>query len=216
MLILSSPSGAGKSSITKGLEREKNTVVSVSVTTRARRSDEIDGVHYRFLDTARFEQMRQRRELLEHALVHGHHYATPRDPVEAALAAGKIVIFDIDVQGTMQLYKTMREYMVSVFILPPSIAEMKLRLTRRAQDSTAAINRRLENAVQEMSCWQHYDYVIVNDDLERATAAVRAIVDAERWRRSRQRHLASFVDSLVRQIETSQPETGPASTDPKP
>lgn len=198
MLVLSSPSGAGKSTIARNLlEQDDQVSLSVSVTTRPRRGSEIDGIHYRFVDERAFERMRERDELLEWAEVHGNLYATPREPVETAMAQGRDMLFDIDWQGARQLSQKMRADVVSIFILPPSIDELKARLQRRAEDSPDVIDRRLRNAALEIEQWREYDYVIVNDDLERAFSAVRAIVQAERLRRDRRPGLFEFVSGLL-------------------
>ncbi|NRG18944.1 guanylate kinase [Rhizobiales bacterium] len=203
MLVLSSPSGAGKSTIARQLlEQEKPRIdLSVSVTTRPRRTSEIDGVHYHFISQERFQHMRERDELLEWAEVHGNFYGTPRDPVEKALESGRDVLFDIDIQGTFQLYEKMRSDVVSIFILPPSIAEMKSRLHRRAEDDGEVILRRLETAVGEMRHWKDYDYVIVNEDLERAFKGARAILQAERLRRVRSPAIGPFIEGMVKDLE---------------
>ncbi|EFO29627.1 guanylate kinase [Roseibium sp. TrichSKD4] len=204
MLVLSSPSGAGKSTIARLLlEKETNLSLSISVTTRPRRSSEVDGVHYHFLDNARFDQMKEHDELLEWAQVHENYYATLRRPVEDALEAGQDVLFDIDIQGTFQLYEKMRSDVVSIFILPPSIAEMKSRLRRRAEDSEDVIMRRLKTAVGEMRHWSKYDYVVVNDDLERAYESVRAILRAERHKQHRSPAIAPLIDGMVGDLEQS-------------
>ena len=206
MLVLSSPSGAGKSTIARQLlDQETNLKLSVSVTTRPRRTSEIDGVHYHFISRDRFEQMRDRNELLEWAKVHGNFYGTPRDPVEEALSAGQDVLFDIDIQGTFQLYEAVRPDVVSIFILPPSIAEMKSRLHRRAEDTPEIIQRRLKTAVGEMKHWSQYDYVIVNDDLQRAFEGARAILRAERLKRERSPAIGAFIDGMVSDLKR---ETG--------
>ncbi|MAB00478.1 MAG: guanylate kinase [Stappia sp.] len=206
MLVLSSPSGAGKSTIARQLlDQETNLKLSVSVTTRPRRTSEIDGVHYHFISRDRFEQMRDRNELLEWAEVHGNFYGTPRDPVEEALSAGQDVLFDIDIQGTFQLYEAVRPDVVSIFILPPSIAEMKSRLHRRAEDTPEIIQRRLKTAVGEMKHWSQYDYVIVNDDLQRAFEGARAILRAERLKRERSPAIGAFIDGMVSDLKR---ETG--------
>ena len=207
MLVLSSPSGAGKSTIARQLlDQETNLKLSISVTTRPRRSSEIDGVHYHFISRDRFEQMRDRGELLEWADVHGNYYGTPRDPVEDALSQGKDVLFDIDIQGTFQLYDAVRPDVVSVFILPPSIAEMKSRLHRRAEDTPEVIQRRLQTAVGEMKHWSDYDYVIVNDDLQRAYDGARSILRAERLKRVRSPGIGDFIEGMVADLkrETSE------------
>ncbi len=202
MLVLSSPSGAGKSTLTRLLlEKENNLVLSVSVTTRPRRSSEIEGVHYFFVPPARFEQMRDRGELLEWAEVHGNFYGSPRDFVEEQLAAGRDVIFDIDIQGTFQLFEQMRDDVVAVFVLPPSIAEMWARLRRRAEDDEMNIRKRMRTAVNEMQHWTAYDYVIVNDDLDDAFDAVRSILKAERHRRGRVVGIRTLIERMVRDLE---------------
>jgi guanylate kinase len=206
MLVLSSPSGAGKSTIARQLlEQESNLKLSISVTTRPRRSSEIEGVHYHFISRERFEQMRERDELLEWAEVHGNYYGTPRDPVEEALATGRDVLFDIDIQGTFQLYDAVRQDVVSIFILPPSIAEMKSRLHRRAEDTDEVIRRRLKTAVGEMKHWSKYDYVIVNDDLQLAFDGARSILRAERLRRERCPAIGPFIEGMVDDLKR---ETG--------
>ena len=199
MVVLSSPSGAGKSSITRALvqEERERLFLSISVTTRPKRSSELEGVHYYFIDAPRFQRMRDGGELLEWAEVHGNLYATPRAAVEKALAAGLDVLFDIDWQGTQQLAAAMPDDVVSVFILPPSMNELRARLERRAEDAETVIANRLGNAASEISHWSEYDYVVINDDLERALAGVRAILAAERLKRERQTGMADFVTGLV-------------------
>ncbi|MEO9614710.1 MAG: guanylate kinase [Nitratireductor sp.] len=198
MLVLSSPSGAGKSTIARSLlENDGGLELSVSVTTRPRRGSEIDGVHYHFLSARDFERMRDTEALLESAEVHGNFYGTPREPVEIAMDEGRDMLFDIDWQGAEQLKATMPADIVSIFILPPSMAELKSRLRRRAEDSDATIQTRLENARSEIEHWRDYDYVVVNDDLDRAYAAVRAIVIAERLKRDRRPGLFDFVSGLL-------------------
>lgn len=198
MLVLSSPSGAGKSTIARNLlESDHGFELSVSVTTRPRRGSEIEGVHYYFRDLREFEFMRDNQELLEWAEVHGNYYATPRRPAEKAMAEGRDMLFDIDWQGAVQLKEKMRGDIVSIFILPPSMAELKTRLQRRAEDATEAIARRLRNAKLEIEHWREYDYVVINDDLDRAFSEVRAIVTAERLRRDRRPGLFEFVSSLL-------------------
>lgn len=199
MLVLSSPSGAGKSSITRALmqEERERLFLSISVTTRARRSSEIEGVHYSFIDPAKFARMRDGGELLEWAEVHGNLYATPRVAVEEALSKGLDVLFDIDWQGTQQLVKAMPDDVVTVFILPPTMQELQARLERRAEDASTVIAGRLANAESEIGHWSEYDYVVVNDDLERALGAVRSILVAERHRRIRQHGLPDFIASLT-------------------
>jgi len=198
MMVLASPSGAGKSSISRAIfEQDPNISLSVSVTTRARRHDEIDGIHYHFIDVAAFKRMRADGELLESAEVHGNFYGTPREPAEAAMAQGRDMLFDIDWQGAKQLSEKMRADIVSIFILPPSMKELKARLKRRAEDQEQVIETRLKNARNEIEHWKEYDFVIVNDDLDRAFAEVRGIVTAERLRRDRRPGLFDFVSGLL-------------------
>ncbi|WP_237684219.1 guanylate kinase [Pseudaminobacter soli (ex Zhang et al. 2022)] len=198
MLVLSSPSGAGKSTIARNLlEKDHELSLSVSVTTRARRGSEIDGVHYRFVSQREFERLRDSDALLEWAEVHGNSYGTPREPVETAMAEGRDMLFDIDWQGALQLKEKMRADIVSIFILPPSMSELKNRLKRRAEDSDETIERRLENARLEIEHWRDYDYVVVNRDLQPAFAEVKAIVTAERLRRDRNSGLFDFVAGLL-------------------
>ena len=198
MLVLSSPSGAGKSTIARNLlESDASLELSVSVTTRARRGSEIDGVHYHFLSMREFERLRDSDALLESAEVHGNCYGTPREPAEAAMAQGRDMLFDIDWQGAKQLSEKMRADIVSIFILPPSMSELKTRLKRRAEDSAATIDTRLNNARTELEHWREYDYVVINDDLDRAFTSVKAIVAAERMRRDRRPGLFDFVAGLL-------------------
>ena len=198
MLVLSSPSGAGKSTIARNLlKSDPSLELSVSVTTRPRRGSEIDGVHYHFLSQREFERSRETDGLLEWAEVHGNYYGTPREPAEAAMAAGRDMLLDIDWQGAVQLDEKMGTDIVSIFILPPSMGELKARLMRRAEDSLESIERRLYNAKLELEHWREYDYVVVNDDLDRAFSAVKAIVAAERLRRDRRPGLFDFVSGLL-------------------
>jgi guanylate kinase len=197
MLILSSPSGAGKSTLTRNLKTENNLDLSVSVTTRAKRPSEIDGVHYRFIDRPSFDQMKQHNDLLEWAEVHGNGYGTPRKEVEASLAAGRDVLFDIDWQGTQQIVAKARADVVTIFILPPSMAELRSRLVRRAEDAPDVIAKRLGNARDEIARWNKYDYVIINDDLQAAYESVKAILTAERLKRERATGLSEFVNGLL-------------------
>lgn len=198
MLVLSSPSGAGKSTIARNLiESDQSFELSVSVTTRPRRGSEIDGIHYHFRPRREFELLRDNDELLEWAEVHGNFYATPREPAERAMAEGRDMLFDIDWQGAKQLKEKMRGDIVSIFILPPSMKELKARLKRRAEDQEQVIETRLKNARTEIEHWTEYDFVIVNDDLDRAFTEVRAIVAAERLRRDRRPGLFDFVSGLL-------------------
>lgn len=197
MFVLSSPSGAGKTTLTRRLLSEDDDVeMSVSATTRSPRPGEVDGVDYFFMDTEDFGIMRNRQEFLESAKVFDNYYGTPQKPVEDALASGKDVLFDIDWQGAQQLAQKAREDMVSVFILPPSTAELEKRLIKRAQDPAEVVARRMAKASEEMSHWAEYDYVIVNDDIDHAYAELKAILKAERLRRERRSGLLDFVDSL--------------------
>ena len=198
LLVLSSPSGAGKSTLTRLLLQEEDMLaLSISVTTRTRRPSEVDAVHYHFIDAARFARMRDAGELLEWAEVHGNLYATPRAPVEAALAEGRDVLFDIDWQGTQQIARAMPDDVVRVFLLPPSMKELKARLERRAEDDRDVIARRLANARAEIEHWHEYEYVIVNEDLQRSLMLARTILAAERQKRRRQPGLADFVAGLL-------------------
>jgi guanylate kinase len=201
MLVLSSPSGAGKTTLSrKLLEADPGIELSVSVTTRRPRRDEVDGRDYRFIDAARFAAMVANGELLEWASVFGNSYGTPRGAVDAALAQGRDVLFDIDWQGTQQLREKARSDLVSIFVLPPSIAALELRLQARAQDSPEVIRRRMAVASDEMSHWAEYDYVVVNTDIDEAFTDVRAILSAERLKRERQIGLAAFVRGLQANI----------------
>ncbi len=203
MLVIASPSGAGKSSISRSLfGADPNIKLSVSVTTRARRTDEVHGKHYYFIDVETFKKMQRDGELLESAEVHGNFYGTPRAQVEEQLAKGEDILFDIDYQGTLQLYERARADMVTVFILPPSIKELRARLERRAQDSVGTIEKRLKNARIEMDHYGEYDYVIVNNDLEDSVSRVRTILAAARLKRERQINLVSFVKDLQSQIDS--------------
>ncbi len=201
MLVLSSPSGAGKTTLSRMLlEVDKSVELSVSATTRPRRANEQDGRDYHFIDQARFRQMVERNELLESAEVFGNLYGTPRAPVEAALAKGRDVLFDIDWQGTQQLREKARGDMASIFVLPPSIAELARRLRTRALDDEGVIKSRMAKAGDELSHWAEYDYVIVNDDIDQALDKVRMILSAERFRRERQTGLSAFVRGLQAEL----------------
>ena len=197
LLVLSSPSGAGKTTITRRLsERDPNLSISISVTTRPPRASEKDGRDYFFMSVERFEAMVAGGELLENATVFGHRYGTPRAPVEAALRNGRDIVTDIDWQGTQQLAESVREDLVSVFVLPPSMVALEQRLRQRAQDSDTVVQQRMAKSADEMSHWPEYDYVIVNQDLELSLQQVEAVLTAERHRRARQIGLADFVNRL--------------------
>lgn len=197
LLVLSSPSGAGKTTITRLLvERDPKLEVSVSATTRKPRAGELDGRDYLFVSDARFDRMVGEGALLEHATVFANRYGTPRAPVEAALAEGRDIVSDIDWQGTQQLKETVRQDLVAVFILPPSMAALEERLRRRAQDSEDSVRQRMAKSADEMSHWPEYDYVIVNHGIEDSVRQVQAILTAERLKRERQVGLAEFVNRL--------------------
>ncbi|MBI0167278.1 guanylate kinase [Bartonella sp. M0280] len=197
LLVLSSPSGAGKSTLSRLLLEDGHLGLSVSVTTRERRPSEVNGVHYHFITRKEFEQKRDNDELIEWAEVHGHYYGTLRETVETALASGRDMLFDIDYQGARQLQEKMPDDVVSVFILPPSMKELKSRLNRRAEDSQDVINLRLHNARGEIEHFKSYDYVIINQDLEQSFALIKAIHLAEAIKRRRCLYIDSFVKSLL-------------------
>ncbi|MDP7426347.1 MAG: guanylate kinase [Rhodospirillales bacterium] len=199
MLVLSSPSGAGKTTISRVLlERDDNLTMSVSATTRPMRPGEVDGEDYFFVDKIKFNKMITDGELLEHANVFGNFYGTPRKPVEDALADGKDILFDIDWQGTQQLAAndSTRDDLVSVFILPPNTAELENRLRIRAQDPEDVVQKRMSKAVDEMSHYREYGYVIVNDEVDASVRQVKTILTAERTRIGRQMGLHEFVQEL--------------------
>lgn len=197
LLVLSSPSGAGKTTISRRLfDADGKLAMSVSVTTRPKRPGEIDGTHYHFVERAKFDQMVAQGELLEHASVFGNSYGTPRAPVMQALANGEDIISDVDWQGTQQLKQNVGADVVAVFVLPPTIEALKERLQSRAQDTPEVVQARMAQSSAEMSHWAEYDYVIVNDDLDASVRQVRAILDAERKRRTRQVGLSDFVNAL--------------------
>lgn len=197
MFVLSSPSGAGKSTLAKSLlESDDNIAMSVSVTTRAPRPGEVEGVDYTFVSTDDFGLMVNRQQLLEHAKVFDHYYGTPRAPVEQALAAGKDVLFDIDWQGAQQLTEAAGADLVKVFILPPSKHVLEERLHRRAQDPADVVAGRMAKANDELSHWAEYDYIVVNQDLDQAKGQIRSLLEAERLKRSRQTGLADFVKQI--------------------
>lgn len=206
MLIVSSPSGAGKTTLTRLLlANDPGIHLSISVTTRPRRSSEVEGIHYHFVTAADYEAMRERQELLESAKVHDNFYGTPAAPVEAALGAGRDVLFDIDWQGTMQLYDRMRPDIVSVFILPPSAAELKARLERRAEDRDEVIAQRLQNARVEIGHWAKYDYVLINDDLQRTFGELKNILEIERLKRADKAKVAAHVERLKTELDALAP-----------
>jgi guanylate kinase len=197
MLVLSSPSGAGKTTLSRQLlENDSNIALSISCTTRDKRPGEKDGVDYRFIDTATFRGMIDRGEFLEHARVFDHYYGTPRPPVETALDSGRDMLFDIDWQGTQQLKEKGREDLVTVFILPPSTRDLERRLISRAQDTPDVVARRMSKAADEMSHWAEYDYTIINRDIATSLNQLKSILTAERLKRERQSGLAGFVKAL--------------------
>ena len=200
ILILSSPSGAGKTTLTRMLMQDSalDLTLSVSVTTRPRRSSEVDGIHYRFIDAREFERMKADSDLLEWAEVHGNGYGTPREPVERVLAQGRDMLFDVDWQGARQMRERLGDDVVTIFVLPPSMRELRARLERRAEDSASSIDKRLDSAKREIERWRSYEYVIVNDDLQRAYNDIKAIVKAERLRAARaEAGLEDFVRKLT-------------------
>ena len=202
MFVLSSPSGAGKTTLSRLLiDRVPGLKMSVSATTRPMRPGEVDGRDYRFVDQSRFESMVRQDELLEWANVFDHRYGTPRAPVEAALSAGQDMLFDIDWQGTQQLREKAGEDVVSVFILPPSAADLEQRLHSRAQDSDEVIRGRMSRASHEMSHWAEYDYIVINHDIDAAFAEVQSVLKAERLKRKRRTGLTTFVRQLQRQLD---------------
>ncbi len=203
MLILSSPSGAGKTSISRAILRQDDNIqLSVSVTTRPKRANEVDGVDYHFKTVDEFKQMREAGLLLEWAEVHGNFYATPKAQIDELLDVGKDVLFDIDYQGALQLYEKCADDIIGIFVLPPSITELKHRLERRADDNQEVIKRRLKTARQELREWNKYDYVIVNNDLDKSCTLVTEIINAARIQRSRQSNLSSFVKGLQDELES--------------
>jgi guanylate kinase len=202
MFVVSSPSGAGKTTLTRNLvNADRNLMLSISVTTRKRRASEVDGVHYHFISRSKFSSMKKSGELLESAKVHGNFYGTPRRPVEKTLDAGQDVLFDIDWQGAKQLYEKMRADVVSVFVLPPSARELKARLERRAEDSGDVIRGRLKNAAEEIPHWAEYDYVLINRDLDRSFRDLRAILRAERAKRRGRVRFAKATRRLLSELK---------------
>jgi len=199
MVVISSPSGAGKSTIARQLlsDSDMNLSLSVSVTTRERRPSEINGVHYHFIAKREFERLRDNDELIEWAEVHGNFYGTLRQTAEEALADGKDMLFDIDWQGAEQLQAKMPADVVSIFILPPTMRELQNRLNRRAEDTADVIETRLQNARFEIQKWVKYDYIVINEDLERSYSGIKGIIVAERLRRDRRPGLFDFVTGLL-------------------
>jgi guanylate kinase len=197
MLVLSSPSGAGKSTISRALlEKHPDLTMSVSATTRPMRPGEIEGKDYYFIDTETFEDMVRKGQFLEHAKVFDNYYGTPRAPVEAALKSGKDVLFDVDWQGTQQLRQNARDDLASIFILPPSVDELERRLYARAQDPEDVVKRRMAKATSEMSHWAEYDYIIVNEEIPESVAEAEAILDAERLKRDRRIGLSEWLRGM--------------------
>jgi guanylate kinase len=199
MLVLSSPSGAGKTTLARNLlDGDTNITLSISATTRAKRPNETEGRDYFFVSPKKFDQMLANDEFYEHAIVFDRHYGTPKQPVLSALGRGRDVLFDIDWQGTQQMKERAREDLVSIFVLPPSHDELERRLKTRAQDTDAVVAERMAKAASEISHWPEYDYVIVNADLDRALAQVKSILEAERARRARLVGVGDFVADLTR------------------
>src|ERR1700733_10498712 len=199
ILILSSPSGAGQTTLTRKLIEDSalDLTLSVSVTTRKQRSSEVDGIHYRFVDRGEFERMKAAGELLESAEVHGSGYGTPRAPVGKVLAQGRDMLFDVDWQSAKQVRERLGDDVVSIFVLPPSMRELRARLERRAEDTASSIEARFESARREIERWRDYHYVVVNDDLKCAYRDVTAIVTAERLRT---RRIQAGVEQLVERL----------------
>lgn len=209
LLVLSSPSGAGKTTITRRLlERDPALSLSVSVTTRPRRPNEIDGRDYHFIEQTVFDRMAAQGELLEHATVFGHCYGTPRRSIDAAIADGRDIVTDIDWQGTQQLKRTVPDDLVTIFVLPPSLSALEARLKTRAQDSDEVVAARMAKAREEMSHWSEYDYVIVNDDLQKSVEQAEAIIAAERIKRGRadDSSLASVIETADSLKRAAQPK----------
>ena len=198
MLVLSSPSGAGKTTIAQRLlKADKNVRMSVSVTTRPQRENELPGKDYHFVDTKTFQQMQKNGELLEYATVFGHFYGTPREKVEELLAGGNDIVFDIDWQGAQQITEKARDDVVKIFILPPSTKELERRLKNRAQDSEDVVATRMKNSASEITHWAEYDYVLINQTLDHTMKQVLTILSAERLRRHRGAGISKFVEQLV-------------------
>jgi guanylate kinase len=197
-LVIAAPPGAGKTSVSRALlESEAALTLSVSVTTRAARPGEQDGVHYHFRDMAEYQAMIARGDLLEHAMFLGRGYGTPRAPVEAALADGRDVLFDIEWQGHRQLKASMPADVTSIFLLPPSMAELERRLRNRGQDSDAEITKRMAAAREEITHWDEFDHVLINQDFDATVTAARTILHAARSTRARQPGMADFIKGLL-------------------
>lgn len=203
LVVLSSPSGAGKSTLTRRLLAEYGDVMlSISATTRPARPGEVDGTHYFFVSQQEFDDMVAHGDMLETAQVFENSYGSPREPVERAIVSGRDVLFDVDWQGAQQLRQSaLRELVVSIFLLPPSIGELERRLYSRAADDEEVIARRMSKAFDEISHWAEYDYVLINDDLERCYSEIETIIAAERLRRDRQNWLLPTVDRLKREFQ---------------
>ncbi|WP_112322744.1 guanylate kinase [Oceanibium sediminis] len=203
LIILSSPSGAGKSTLSRRLRAEDPTIAfSVSATTRPPRPGEVDGKDYHFMDVERFRAMVADGQMLEHAEVFGNLYGSPRGPVEAAIDSGSDVLFDVDWQGGQQIKESpLGQQVVSIFLLPPSMAELEARLRARGQDSDAVIADRMRKSQSEISHWAEYDYVLINADLDKCEAQITAILEGERLRRARQPHLMRHVQKLNTEFE---------------
>ena len=198
LIVLSSPSGAGKSTIARMLlESDKDVTMSISATTRPSRPGEVDDVDYHFVDDAEFDRMIAAGEFVEWAHVFGYRYGTPKAPVKAALRRGRDILFDIDWQGARQLEPDFGEHLVTIFLLPPSMAELEQRLHARGQDSDAVIADRMHRAADEIDHWAEYEYVLINRDMEACLSQVRAIVTAERSKKARQTDLNDFVRDLI-------------------
>ena len=198
MLVLSSPSGAGKTTIAQRLlKADKNVRMSVSVTTRPQRENELPGKDYHFVNTKTFQQMQKNGELLEYATVFRHFYGTPREKVEELLAGGNDIVFDIDWQGAQQITEKARDDVVKIFILPPSTKELERRLKNRAQDSEDVVATRMKNSASEITHWAEYDYVLINQTLDHTMKQVLTILSAERLRRHRGAGISKFVEQLV-------------------
>jgi guanylate kinase len=201
MLVLSSPSGAGKTTLARHvLEAETDLELSISVTTRPQRVSEKEGKDYFFVNETEFHHLVQTNQFLEHAQVYGHHYGTPKASIEKHLKKGKNILFDIDWQGTQQLKQVSTGDLVSVFLLPPTMGALAERLRKRAEDSEEVIQKRMNKAAEEMSHWAEYDYIVINNNLEESIYAVKSIIQAERLRRRRQFGLADFVNMLRDEI----------------